>query len=78
MPWVGSDVSLVLLTLREAAAELGRSRAFVEARIREGKLPCTWEGGRRYVPLHALESYVRGASARPEPERVVVAPEVWR
>lgn len=71
-------MTLALLTVREAADALGRSRAFVEARMREGKLPCLWEGGRRYVPREALEGYVRGAAARPEPEVVVVAPEVWR
>jgi excisionase family DNA binding protein len=72
-------VTLALLTVREAADALGRSRAFVEARMREGKLPCLWEGGRRYVPRSALEAYIRGAArAQPPPEPVAVAPEVWR
>ncbi|HDR8994495.1 TPA: helix-turn-helix domain-containing protein [Burkholderia vietnamiensis] len=57
-----------LLTIDEAAALLGRSRALVEARINDGALPVV-EGLRRkklakLVPREALEGYQRRMGAR--------------
>ena len=70
-------MTMRLLTVPEAAKQLGRARSWVEDRIREGSLPHTVYGGRRYVAERDLEQLLPGAARDRGEDRVVVIPRVW-
>lgn len=64
-----------LLTTREAAERLGRSRDFVMSLIRSHRLSCVQIGARYYVHEWSLEELVRPAQDGPAakfPEAVYV------
>jgi len=68
-------VSDRLLTTREVADRLGRSRDFVMGLIRSRRLVCVQVGARYYVPEWSLDELVRpaGEATRASfPEEVVV------
>ncbi len=46
-----------LLTVREAAGELGISQGSVRIAIYEGRLPCTVKYGKRLIARSDLEAY---------------------
>jgi excisionase family DNA binding protein len=50
----------MLLTLSEAAAELGRSYNFVRRLVDEGEIPVRVVHGRRYVHAPTLTEWARG------------------
>lgn len=52
-----------LLTVPEAAAELGRSQDFVRGLIRRGRVVSMRINGRYYVPSWSLEELVRPKAA---------------
>ena len=52
-----------LLTVPEAAAELGRSQDFVRGLIRRGRVVSMRINGRYYVPSWSLEELVRPTAA---------------
>lgn len=53
------------LTVEEAAAALGISRAFAYEAVRRGDIPCIRIGRRVLVPRAALERLIDGGSALP-------------
>lgn len=64
-----------LMTTREVADRLGRSRDFVMGLIRSRRLVCVQVGARYYVPEWSLEELVRPAGEGPGavfPEAVYV------
>ena len=76
-----SCVSLRLLTIREAAEELGRARSWVEDRIKDGSLPHTVYGGRRYVAARDLERLLpdtpEDRARRRDEARITIMPRRW-
>lgn len=70
-----------LLSITEAAREIGRSRWFVDQLIADGLLVARRRGprGRRYVTRASLEAWIEGGAPRPSrPEGVYVIPGVIR
>lgn len=53
-----SEVSKLLLTVREAADMLGIGRSKAYELIRRGELRSVYIDGCRRVPVHAMEQYV--------------------
>lgn len=58
-----------LLTTREVADRLGRSRDFVMGLIRSRRLSCVRVGARYYVPEWSLDDFIRPVDDQaPAPE----------
>jgi excisionase family DNA binding protein len=65
-------ITPVAVSIKEAAAMLGRSPGMVFNMIREKKLPSFFDGKRRYIPVSAIEEYVaRRLAARVPKDRKV-------
>lgn len=77
MPRPGGVVTGRILTLREAADHLGRSRDFVTALIADGKVGGVKHRGRWYVPLRDLDAWVAAGCVTPEPGKLVVTHLGW-
>ena len=63
-----------LLTTAEAAARLGRSRAFILALIADGLVHGQKLRGRWYVSRRSLDAWVDGGSVNPRPGHIVSPP----
>jgi excisionase family DNA binding protein len=51
-------------TIRQTARDLGWSYAAVKEKVESGELPAIAVGNRFYIPLQALDEYLRTAGKR--------------